>query len=129
MRAPARACVAMLAAALCAPRPASAGGLGVVQNLVFAALSDWGGQTNLPFTTSGQLSAAASLAKVAATARPRLVVSAGGNFLDEGLPGARARPRAGATTAPCRRPLAPAGRRRRPSRHARRAPARRLRRC
>jgi len=79
----------LLLLALASPRPATAG-LGVVQNLVFAALSDWGGQSTAPFTTTGQLSAAAALARVAAQLRPKLVVSAGGNFLDQGLQGARA---------------------------------------
>jgi hypothetical protein len=75
---------------------ARAVGLGVVQNLVFAALSDWGGQAQEPFTTPGQLAAAASLGRVAAEQRPKLVLSAGGNFLPQGLPGA-APPRASIT--------------------------------
>ena len=83
---------------------AQAVGLGVVQNLVFAALSDWGGQAQEPFTTPGQLAAAASLGRVAAEQRPKLVLSAGGNFLPQGLPGA-ARPRVSIT--PPGLPLAP----------------------
>jgi hypothetical protein len=84
---------ALLLGAACVllPRPAAAG-LGVVQNLVFAGLSDWGGCTGEPYTTGGQLSAAGALARVAETAKPRLVVSAGGNFLDQGLPGACTHP-------------------------------------
>ena len=70
---------------------ARAVGLGVVQNLVFAALSDWGGQAQEPFTTPGQLAAAAALGRVAAEQRPKLVLSAGGNFLPQGLPGAAPR--------------------------------------
>lgn len=68
---------------------ASAVGLGVVENLVFAALSDWGGQGQQPFTTPGQLASAASLGRVADSLRPKFVLSAGGNFLPQGLPGAR----------------------------------------
>jgi hypothetical protein len=81
----ARAALLLLAAAR-APRADA--GFSVVDNLVFAALSDWGGQSELPFTTPGQLSAAAALARVADVQHPKLVVSAGGNFLSQGLPGA-----------------------------------------
>ena len=89
---------------------AQAVSLGVVQNLVFAALSDWGGQAQMPFTTPGQLAAAAALGRVADTQRPKLVVSAGGNFLPQGLPGtaprlaARPRPPAGRPLARAPRP-------------------------
>jgi hypothetical protein len=62
------------------------------QPLVFFALADWGGQSAAPYTTPGQLAAAASLGRLADELKPRLVLSAGGNFLPQGLPGA-ARPR------------------------------------
>ncbi len=81
---------ALLLTLLLALVSSAAAGLNVVQNLVFAALSDWGGQSEAPFTTPGQLSAATALGRVAGSLRPKLVVSAGGNFLDQGLPGARA---------------------------------------
>lgn len=73
-------------AALLLPRAAE-GVQAVVHQLVFAALSDWGGQSTPPFTTPGQLEAAASLARVAEVLRPSLVVSAGNNFMSEGLLG------------------------------------------
>jgi hypothetical protein len=89
--------VLCVAAALARAR---AVGLGVVQNLVFAALSDWGGQAESPFTTPGQLASAAALGRVADTERPKFVVSAGGNFLPQGLPGATPR-RAARAAPPC----------------------------
>ena len=83
--------VCCLCAALvlsCALRLASCTGFGVVGNLAFFALSDWGGQSSAPYTTPGQLAAATSLGRLADEVRPKLVLSAGGNFLDQGLPGA-----------------------------------------
>jgi hypothetical protein len=82
--------VRLLLAVLAAsgPRCASCSGFNVVGNLAFFALSDWGGQTSAPYTTPGQLAAAASLGRLADQVRPKLVLSAGGNFLDQGLPGA-----------------------------------------
>ena len=80
------------AAAACAlsllTSTASGSGLDVVQSLPFFALSDWGGQSTAPFTTPGQLSAAAALNRLSNSVRPKLVLSAGGNFLSTGLPGA-----------------------------------------
>ena len=76
---------AMLAASA---QRASCSGFNVVGNLAFFALSDWGGQSSAPYTTPGQLAAAASLGRLADEVRPKLVLSAGGNFLDQGLPGA-----------------------------------------
>jgi len=55
-----------------------------LNSILFAALSDWGGQSTAPWTTPGQLEAAASLSRLAT--KPGFVVSAGGNFLSEGLP-------------------------------------------
>ena len=54
--------------------------------LTFGALSDWGGQSLAPFTTVGQLAAAEGLTRVAALEKPSLMLSAGGNFLSDGLP-------------------------------------------
>lgn len=54
--------------------------------LFFGVLSDWGGQTAAPYTTPGQVSAADALAKVALANDLKFVVSAGGNFLESGLP-------------------------------------------
>jgi len=62
--------------------------LHVNRNLLFAALGDWGGQSAFPFVTAGQTAGAASLAAVAAAQHLDFVVSAGGNFLSAGLPGA-----------------------------------------
>jgi len=57
--------------------------------LTFGVLSNWGGQGTSPYTTPGQVAAAAALEAVAAATKAAFVVSAGGNFLPQGLPGAR----------------------------------------
>lgn len=56
--------------------------------LTFGVLSNWGGQGTVPYTTPGQVAAAAALEAVAAATKAAFVVSAGGNFLPQGLPGA-----------------------------------------
>lgn len=54
----------------------------------FMVIGDWGGSPSAPYTTPGQLAAAASMAKVAVEQLATFVVSPGGNFYG-GLQGAR----------------------------------------
>jgi hypothetical protein len=56
--------------------------------LNFGVLANWGGTNTPPYTTPGQLAAAAALEAVATKTGMSFVVSAGGNFLPDGLPGA-----------------------------------------
>jgi hypothetical protein len=58
------------------------------ETMSFFATSDWGGQAAAPYTTPLQLQMAASMGHVSASFHPHFVVSAGGNFLPGGLPGA-----------------------------------------
>ena len=94
------------AAAACAlsllTSTASGSGLDVVQSLPFFALSDWGGQSTAPFTTPGQLSAAAALATVATSSASTFIVSPGGNFYGDGIQGACGAARALQGAAYCR---------------------------
>jgi hypothetical protein len=82
-----------------APVAATAGNedeaVGGVKNLggaglpaVYAVLSDWGGSGVAPFTTPGQVAASKALNAVCASQSCKAVLSAGGNFLPVGLPGA-----------------------------------------
>jgi hypothetical protein len=82
-----------------APVAATAGNedeaVGGVKNLggaglpaVYAVLSDWGGSGVAPFTTPGQVAASKALNAVCASQSCKAVLSAGGNFLPGGLPGA-----------------------------------------
>lgn len=54
----------------------------------FMIIGDWGGSPVAPYTTPGQLAAAAAMAKVAVEQLATFVVSTGGNFYG-GLLGAR----------------------------------------
>ena len=58
------------------------------ETLAFFATSDWGGQAAAPYTTPLQLAMAEAMGHVSASFHPHFVVSAGGNFLPGGLPGA-----------------------------------------
>ena len=58
------------------------------ETLAFFATSDWGGQAAAPYTTPLQLDMAEAMGHVSASFHPHFVVSAGGNFLPGGLPGA-----------------------------------------
>ena len=53
----------------------------------FMVIGDWGGSPVAPYTTAGQLQAAAGLAKIAASTASTFIVSPGGNFYG-GLDGA-----------------------------------------
>lgn len=53
----------------------------------FMIIGDWGGTPGAPYTTPGQLAAAAAMAKVAVAQLATFVVSPGGNFYG-GLQGA-----------------------------------------
>jgi hypothetical protein len=57
---------------------------------VFAVLSDWGGAAGAD-TTPGQVQASKNMNAVCDANTCKAVLSAGGNFLPTGLPGARAR--------------------------------------
>jgi hypothetical protein len=52
-------------------------------------VGDWGGQSADPYTTPGQLAAAAAMATVATASESTFVLSAGGNFYGDGIQGAR----------------------------------------
>jgi hypothetical protein len=68
----------------CAQTTASQAG----ETMAFFATSDWGGQAAAPYTTPLQLAMAEAMGHVSASFHPHFVVSAGGNFLPGGLPGA-----------------------------------------
>jgi hypothetical protein len=51
-------------------------------------VGDWGGQSADPYTTPGQLAAAAAMATVATASESTFVLSAGGNFYGDGIQGA-----------------------------------------
>jgi len=53
----------------------------------FLVTGEWGGQSTAPFTTPGQLSAAAALATVATSSASTFIVSPGGNFYGDGIQG------------------------------------------
>ena len=78
------------------------------ETLAFFATSDWGGQAAAPYTTPLQLAMAEAMGHVSASFHPHFVVSAGGNFLPGGLPGASTRRQAPAWRAAS--PGGPAGR-------------------
>jgi len=59
------------------------------RDLAFLAISDWGGQTDWPMTTDAQLQCAPVMASVATQLQVAHVVSAGDNFYDGGITGAR----------------------------------------
>ena len=61
-------------------------GVPVPTTLTFGVLSNWGGTDAPPYTTPGQVAAAAGLEAVAAATDMSFVLSAGGNFLPAGLP-------------------------------------------
>ncbi len=82
------------AAGLAAPPPILTAGAEAAETLTFFATADWGGQEVAPYTTPLQLEMANAMGRVSASLHPKFVVSAGGNFLPAGMPGA---PRA-----PCR---------------------------
>jgi hypothetical protein len=75
--------------------------------LSFYALSDWGGQSQAPFTSPGQLAAAEAMATVCGApgaVPPHFVISAGNNFFSNGLSGAatrRKQHRVARVTCPC----------------------------
>lgn len=54
----------------------------------FLVTGEWGGQSQAPFTTPGQLSAAAAMSAVATSSASTFVLSPGGNFYDDGIQGA-----------------------------------------
>jgi hypothetical protein len=56
--------------------------------LTFFAVSDWGGQEVAPYTTPLQVQMAETMGRVSASFHPKFVLSAGGNFLPAGMPGA-----------------------------------------
>jgi hypothetical protein len=94
----ARAALACAAAAAACARPAAAAAvtLGTTAGVTFGALANWGGTGVPPYTTPGQVAAAASLEAVAAVTDMQFLLSAGGNFLPQGLPGAPPRAPQGA---------------------------------
>jgi hypothetical protein len=51
-------------------------------------VGDWGGQSADPYTTPGQLAAAAAMATVATASASTFVLSSGGNFYGDGIQGA-----------------------------------------
>jgi hypothetical protein len=68
----------------------------------FLVTGEWGGQSTAPFTTPGQLSAAAALATVATSSASTFIVSPGGNFYGDGIQGACGAARALQGAAYCR---------------------------
>ena len=76
----------------------------------FLVVGDWGGQAAAPYTTPGQLAAAAGMSKIAASEAAAFIVSAGGNFYG-GLPGATALGGPSPVRRSARRPSADCGRR------------------
>ena len=64
-------------------------------SVAFFAIADWGGQDDWPMTTVAQLQCAQAMSKIATDlVHPTFVVSAGDNFYELGIKGAR--PAAGA---------------------------------
>jgi hypothetical protein len=89
-RALALACIlaARRAAAVPAPPPVLTAGAEAAETLTFFATADWGGQEAAPYTTPLQVAMAETMGRVSASFHPKFVLSAGGNFLPAGLPGA-----------------------------------------
>ena len=69
--------------ALC---PSSALAAPVAPGNTFGVLGNWGGTDTAPYSTPGQVAAAAGLEAVAAATNMLFLVSTGGNFLPTGLP-------------------------------------------
>ena len=61
------------------------------ETLTFFAVSDWGGQEVAPYTTPLQVAMAETMGRVSASFHPKFILSAGGNFLPAGMPGASRR--------------------------------------
>ena len=61
------------------------------ETLTFFAVSDWGGQEVAPYTTPLQVAMAETMGRVSASFHPKFILSAGGNFLPAGMPGASQR--------------------------------------
>ena len=73
-----------------APRARQTPGGEAAETLTFFATADWGGQEAAPYVTPLQVAMAEAMGRVSASFHPKFVLSAGGNFLPAGLPGARA---------------------------------------
>ena len=69
--------------ALC---PSAAVASPVAPGNTFGVLGNWGGTDTAPYSTPGQVAAAAGLEAVAAATNMLFLVSTGGNFLPTGLP-------------------------------------------
>ena len=67
---------------------------------VFAVLSDWGGTNSTPYTTAGQVAASKAMNSVCSVNGCKAVLSAGNNFLPNGLQGACGRVWRAAAPAP-----------------------------
>ena len=74
-----------VALAACAAAGAAASATGPT---AFAAISDWGGTSKPPYTTPAQVAVAGALDTVVAKNNIEFVLSAGNNFMPNGLPGA-----------------------------------------
>jgi hypothetical protein len=81
------------AAGLAAPPPILTAGAEAAETLTFFATADWGGQEVAPYTTPLQVEMAGAMGRVSASLHPKFIISAGGNFLPAGMPGARRTPR------------------------------------
>jgi hypothetical protein len=60
-----------------------------LREMSFLALADWGGQTDWPMTTEAQTTCAPVMGAIAAQTQAEFVLSAGDNFYDAGIVGAR----------------------------------------
>ena len=96
-----------VALAACAAAGAAASATGPT---AFAAISDWGGTNKPPYTTPAQMAVAGALDTVVAKNNIEFVLSAGNNFMPNGLPGACPGQRASTTALRWRAGAAHAGR-------------------
>ncbi len=72
------------------------------RDLAFIALADWGGQTDWPMTTLAQTQCASAMNSVTKQLQVQFILSAGDNFYDTGIQGARSRARGAQCSAHCR---------------------------